>query len=119
MDHVKQFYINGQWVAPHTTDTLAVINPATEQPIESIAMGGADDVDDAVAAAKAAFETFSLTSKAGCGAPRGSRTRTNIPGLSSRLPTVLPGFSKTPRRVMVPVDGLTTLLPKLMKPLWG
>src|SRR4029079_5870539 len=63
MDHVKQFYINGQWVEPHTTDTLAVINPATEQPIESIAMGGADDVDDAVAAAKAAFETYSLTSK--------------------------------------------------------
>jgi aldehyde dehydrogenase (NAD+) len=63
MDHVKQFYINGQWVEPHTTDTLAVINPATEQPIESIAMGGSDDVDDAVAAAKAAFETYSLTSK--------------------------------------------------------
>src|SRR3954469_22527568 len=63
MDHAKQFYINGQWVAPHTTDPLAVINPATEQPIESIAMGGADDVDDAVAAAKAAFETYSLTSK--------------------------------------------------------
>ncbi len=63
MDHVKQFYINGQWVEPHTSDTLAVINPATEQPIESIAMGGADDVDDAVAAAKAAFETYSLTTK--------------------------------------------------------
>src|SRR3954465_14913251 len=63
MDHVKQFYINGQWVDPLTTDTLAVINPATEQPIESIAMGGPDDVDAAVAAAKAAFETFSLTSK--------------------------------------------------------
>ena len=63
MDHVKQFYINGQWVAPLTSDTLDVINPATEQPIESIAMGGADDVDAAVAAAKAAFETFSLTSK--------------------------------------------------------
>lgn len=63
MDHVKQFYINGQWVAPLTSDTLDVINPATEEPIESIAMGGADDVDAAVAAAKAAFETFSLTTK--------------------------------------------------------
>jgi aldehyde dehydrogenase (NAD+) len=63
MDHVKQFYINGQWVDPLTTDTLAVINPATEQPIETIAMGGADDVDAAVAAAKAAFETYSLTTK--------------------------------------------------------
>jgi aldehyde dehydrogenase (NAD+) len=63
MDHAKQFYIDGQWVEPHSTDTLAVINPATEQPIESIAMGNADDVDDAVAAAKAAFETYSLTTK--------------------------------------------------------
>jgi aldehyde dehydrogenase (NAD+) len=63
MDHVKQFYIDGHWVQPRTTDTLAVINPATEQPIESIAMGGADDVDAAVAAAKAAFGTYSLTSK--------------------------------------------------------
>ncbi len=63
MDHVQQFYINGQWVAPLTSETLAVINPATEQEIASIAMGGADDVDAAVAAAKAAFETFSLTTK--------------------------------------------------------
>jgi aldehyde dehydrogenase (NAD+) len=63
MDHVKQFYIDGKWVAPLTTETLDVINPATEQPIESIAMGGPDDVDAAVAAAKAAFETFSQTSK--------------------------------------------------------
>src|SRR5262249_44652485 len=53
MDHAKQFYINGQWVAPLTTDTLDVINPATEEPIETIAMGGPEDVDAAVAAAKA------------------------------------------------------------------
>ena len=63
MDHTLQFYIDGQWVAPLTSDTLDVINPATEQPIAMIAMGGADDVDAAVAAAKAAFETFSLTSR--------------------------------------------------------
>jgi aldehyde dehydrogenase (NAD+) len=58
-----QFYIDGQWVAPLTSDTLDVINPATEETIATIAMGGADDVDAAVAAAKKAFETFSLTSK--------------------------------------------------------
>ena len=63
MDHVQQFYIGGKWVAPLTSETLAVINPATEEPIASIAMGGADDVDAAVAAAKTAFETFSLTSR--------------------------------------------------------
>ena len=34
MDHARQFYIDGQWVAPLTDDTLAVINPATEEPID-------------------------------------------------------------------------------------
>jgi aldehyde dehydrogenase (NAD+) len=63
MDHVQEFYIDGRWVAPLTSETLEVINPATEEPITSIAMGGPDDVDAAVAAAKAAFETFSLTTK--------------------------------------------------------
>ncbi|MFI0353174.1 aldehyde dehydrogenase family protein [Actinomadura sp. 9N407] len=63
MEHVKQFYIGGQWVAPLTDKTIDVINPATEQPITSIAMGGAEDVDAAVAAARAAFETFSQTSR--------------------------------------------------------
>ena len=63
MDHVKQFYINGQWVEPKTTDTLNVINPATEAVIDSISMGGPDDVDDAVAAARAAFETYSQTTR--------------------------------------------------------
>jgi aldehyde dehydrogenase (NAD+) len=59
----QKFYINGQWVEPSTSDTLDVINPATEQPIEAVAMGGVADVDSAVAAAKAAFETFSQTTK--------------------------------------------------------
>jgi aldehyde dehydrogenase (NAD+) len=63
VDHTRQFYIGGQWVAPLTDTTIEVINPATEQPITSIAMGTAEDVDAAVAAARAAFETYSLTSR--------------------------------------------------------
>ncbi|HWM22932.1 MAG TPA: aldehyde dehydrogenase family protein [Ilumatobacteraceae bacterium] len=63
MDHARKFYIDGQWVDPLTDDTLAVVNPATEETIETIALGGPDDVDAAVAAARAAFETFSLTSR--------------------------------------------------------
>jgi aldehyde dehydrogenase (NAD+) len=63
MEHARQFYIGGQWVAPLTSETIDVINPATEQPITSIAMGAEQDVDAAVAAARAAFESFSLTSK--------------------------------------------------------
>jgi aldehyde dehydrogenase (NAD+) len=63
MEHGKQFYINGQWVEPSTSETLDVINPATEESIGQIAMGGPADVDAAVAAAKAAFETYSQTTK--------------------------------------------------------
>jgi aldehyde dehydrogenase (NAD+) len=64
VEHARQFYIGGHWVTPSTTETLDVINPATEEPITSIAMGAEQDVDSAVAAAQAAFETFSATSKA-------------------------------------------------------
>jgi aldehyde dehydrogenase (NAD+) len=62
MENTSKFYINGEWVEPSTSEMLEVINPATEEPIASIAMGGKADVDKAVAAAKAAFESFSQTS---------------------------------------------------------
>lgn len=58
-----KFYINGEWVEPSTSQTLDVINPATEESIGQIAMGGAADVDKAVVAAKAAFESYSQTTK--------------------------------------------------------
>ena len=54
MTNHQQFYINGAWVAPSSTRTLDVINPATEQAYTRIAMGNAADVDKAVAAARAA-----------------------------------------------------------------
>ena len=63
MSNRQKFYINGEWVEPSTSATLEVINPATEESIDSIALGGPADVDKAVAAAKAAFETFSQTSR--------------------------------------------------------
>jgi aldehyde dehydrogenase (NAD+) len=57
------FYINGKWVAPVQPKELEVINPATEEPCAIISLGSAADVDKAVAAAKAAFETYSQTSR--------------------------------------------------------
>ena len=63
MSNRQKFYINGEWVDPSTSATLEVINPATEAPIDTIALGGPADVDQAVAAAKAAFETYSQTSR--------------------------------------------------------
>jgi aldehyde dehydrogenase (NAD+) len=56
------FYIDGKWVAPAKPRAHDVINPATEEPCGRISLGSADDVNNAVAAAKKAFETWSQTS---------------------------------------------------------
>ena len=63
MHNLTKFYIGGRWVEPMSSATLPVMNPATEAQIGTVAMGNAADVDRAVAAAKAAFEGFSATSK--------------------------------------------------------
>ena len=60
----RKFYINGEWVAPLVTRDLEVLNPATEKPIAVISMGTAQDIDRAVAAAKAAFASYGRTSVA-------------------------------------------------------
>jgi len=63
MENLKRFYINGEWVDPISDSTMEVTNPATEETIGSVALGNAKDVDSAVAAANAAFDEFSQTSK--------------------------------------------------------
>lgn len=52
----EQHYIGGQWVAPIKNRKLKVINPATEEVIQNVASGSAEDVDKAVVAARKAFE---------------------------------------------------------------
>jgi len=64
MAHEREFFIDGSWVPPQSDGHIPVINPATEQPIVSVAMGGKSDVDSAVAAARRAFPAFSRTSSA-------------------------------------------------------
>ena len=60
----QKFYIDGAWVDPVEPRTLDVINPATEEPVATISLGSAKDVDRAVRAARAAFPAYSRTSKA-------------------------------------------------------
>ncbi|MEL6245771.1 MAG: aldehyde dehydrogenase family protein [Pseudomonadota bacterium] len=62
MKEYLQFYINGEWVDPVEPRTLDIENPATEEPFARISVGTEADVDRAVAAAKAAFPSFSHTS---------------------------------------------------------
>ena len=63
MQHAKHFYIDGKWVDPIVPALLDVIDPSTEEAYVQISVGGAADVDRAVAAAKAAFPAFSRTSR--------------------------------------------------------
>jgi aldehyde dehydrogenase (NAD+) len=62
MAHELEFFINGSWVPPVSTARAQLIDPSTEQPFATIAMGNAEDVDRAVRAARAAFPAYSATS---------------------------------------------------------
>ena len=55
MDSRENLYIDGAWVAPTGTGTIAVVNPAVEAVAGHVPNGNQDDVDAAVQAARAAF----------------------------------------------------------------
>lgn len=58
---LESSYINGQWCELQGHDRVPVIDPSTEEPIAEIALGTAQDVDIAVAAARRAFATWSVS----------------------------------------------------------
>ncbi len=60
----REFYINGSWTAPAEAKDYQVINPSTEDTCAVISLGGQADTDAAVAAAKAAFPTWSVSDPA-------------------------------------------------------
>ena len=51
-----KLYIDGKWVASTSTALIDVINPATEEVINTIPAGNAADIDAAVKAARQAFD---------------------------------------------------------------
>jgi aldehyde dehydrogenase (NAD+) len=60
-DHVKlekrfELFINGKWRAPKSGKYFATVSPSTEEKLAEIADANADDVDDAVKAARNAYE---------------------------------------------------------------
>ncbi len=54
-------YINGSWVASADSGGIDVVNPATAEVIDRVPAGHEADVDAAVAAARAAFGSWSAT----------------------------------------------------------
>lgn len=77
-----ELYIDGEWVSPAGTDSIEVINPATEQVIGSVPSGADADVDAAVTAARNAFDP-------GIGvAERRARLDAVITSMEKRLPDI-------------------------------
>ena len=59
-----QLYINGQWQDAQAGETLAVINPATEQEIGRVAKAKTADLDLALQAAEQGFQVWKNTAPA-------------------------------------------------------
>jgi aldehyde dehydrogenase (NAD+) len=59
MNDYTDFYLDGKWAAPVGRGRLEVVNPTTETAFASVPDGSPEDIDRAVAAAKAAFPAWS------------------------------------------------------------
>ena len=56
--HYSSHYINGQWVKATSSDTLLVHDSSTEEIMASVPAGTAKEAEDAVQAARAAFDAW-------------------------------------------------------------
>jgi len=59
---LDRLFIDGEWVVPQGHARAAVVDPSTEAQIAEIALGSASDVAAAVAAARRAFNAWSVSS---------------------------------------------------------
>ena len=55
---IRKLYINGEWVDSVHDEWIEIENPATHEIIAKVPRGNKEDVDKAVKAARAAFETW-------------------------------------------------------------
>lgn len=58
--NLTKFYINGAWVEPQSQARMGVENPATEEIVAEVALGNQADIDAAIAAARAAFDAYTV-----------------------------------------------------------
>ena len=63
MRDYTRIYINGAWVTPAAGKVIDVVNPATERPAGQITLCTPAEVDQAVAAARKAFISFSRSTR--------------------------------------------------------
>ncbi|NKI72307.1 aldehyde dehydrogenase family protein [Collimonas pratensis] len=63
MKTVDHIYINGSFVKPHGKEVLELVNPSTGAPIARVTLADEQDAQAAIAAAKAAYPSFSRSRK--------------------------------------------------------
>jgi aldehyde dehydrogenase (NAD+) len=97
-----KLYIAGEWVDPAGTGTIEVVNPTTEEVIGSVPSGTAEDADRAVAAARAAFDSWSET-------PRDERGR-YLGAIAVKLQQRGEELAKTISQELGMPIGLSTLI---------
>jgi YVTN family beta-propeller protein len=56
-DRYSKIYVGGEWIASEGSETIPVVNPATEAVIAEVPAGTPGDADRAVAAASAGSPT--------------------------------------------------------------
>lgn len=61
MKKADKIYINGEFVTPHGTEIMPIINPSDNTKIGEVMLADETDALNAIAAAKKAFQTFSKT----------------------------------------------------------
>ena len=60
--NTELFYINGEWVKPHSAASIELLDPSDESAICRLAVGDSSDVERAIIAAKNAFVDYSRAS---------------------------------------------------------
>jgi aldehyde dehydrogenase (NAD+) len=63
MKAITKIYINGEFVTPHGKQKLDIISPTTNRKTGEVTLGDETDTQNAIAAAKEAFKTFSKTTR--------------------------------------------------------
>ncbi|GAC1337917.1 MAG: aldehyde dehydrogenase family protein [Candidatus Dormibacteria bacterium] len=61
MHEFDKLFIGGRWTAPSGESVIEVVDPSTEEVVGRVPEGTAADVDAAVAAARSAFQVWSVT----------------------------------------------------------
>jgi aldehyde dehydrogenase (NAD+) len=64
MKTIDKIYINGEFTTPNGTEYFDLISPTTNEKLGKVVLGNQKDTQNAIAAAKEAFKTFSKTTTA-------------------------------------------------------